>query len=52
MNYNDFLKQIKELGFEALREDQPEYMEFVIGTNQVLRMHPRKKTLKAGKKIR
>ncbi len=38
MNYNDFLKQIKELGFEELREDQPEYMEFVIGTNHLNRM--------------
>ncbi|MEE8416804.1 MAG: hypothetical protein V3S05_11065 [Desulfobacterales bacterium] len=38
MNYNDFLKQIKELGFEELREDQPEYMEFVIGTNHLNRL--------------
>ena len=33
MNYNVFLEQIKELEFEELREDQSEYMEFVIGTN-------------------
>ncbi len=38
MNYNDFLEQIKELEFEELREDQPEYMEFVIGTNHLNRL--------------
>ncbi len=35
MNYNEFLKQINELRFEELREDRPEYMEFVIGTNHL-----------------
>ncbi len=38
MNYNDFLEQIKELEFEELREDQPEYMEFVIRTNHLNRL--------------
>jgi hypothetical protein len=33
MDYNEFLKQIKELEFKELREDQPEYMEFVITTD-------------------
>ena len=38
MNYNEFLEQIKELRFEELREDKPEYMEFVIGTNHLNRL--------------
>ncbi|MBW1910723.1 MAG: hypothetical protein JRJ11_14485 [Deltaproteobacteria bacterium] len=38
MNYNEFLERIKELDFEELREDQPEYMEFVIATNHLNRL--------------
>jgi len=38
MNYNEFLERIKELGFEDLREDRPEHMEFVIGTNHLNRL--------------
>ncbi len=35
MNYNEFLEQIKELEFNELREDQPEYIEFVIATHHL-----------------
>ncbi len=33
MDYNEFLKQIKTLEFQELREDRPEYIEFVIATD-------------------
>jgi hypothetical protein len=35
MNHNEFLEQIKELEFKELREDQPEYIEFVIATHHL-----------------
>jgi len=33
MDYNEFLKQIKQLEFQELREDRPEYIEFVMATD-------------------
>jgi hypothetical protein len=33
MDYNEFLKQVKTLEFQELREDRPEYIEFVIATD-------------------
>jgi len=38
MNYNEFLEQIKVLEIKELREEQPEHMEFVIGTNHLNRL--------------
>ncbi len=33
MDYNEFLKQVKRLEFQELREDRPGYLEFVIATD-------------------
>jgi hypothetical protein len=33
MDYKEFLKQVKRLEFQELREDRPEYIEFVMATD-------------------
>jgi hypothetical protein len=40
MDYNDFMEQIKKIEYKELREDQPEYMEFVIATNNLKNLSP------------
>jgi hypothetical protein len=35
MTYDEFLEQIKQIEIDEMREDQPDYMEFVIGKNHM-----------------
>jgi hypothetical protein len=35
MTHDEFLEQIKQIEIDEVREDQPDYMEFVIGKNNM-----------------